>query len=514
MLNLWGRLVCAFGFLVLLTACRPAAAPTPMARAVPSATKPEQLAQTPLPGATSETGDPVQTLSPQELQEDFRILRITLEEAHPGLYLYAGEEARNAQFEALMEELDHQMTETEFYRLLAALVADIRDGHTTIWPSPQSAAYASDEDVTLPIRLRFIGRRAYVDETFLTDVDIVPGTEVLAINGLDMETIVIRTLPYVAQDGYGEAGKYSLLGRFFPLYYALFIDTSNNYAVQVRDPATGSKTTVELTGASAAALGEMLDEGNTAPENLQIEVMQEEAIAIMTIKSFGAPGIGEFFDSSFRQLGEMGIQDLVIDLRGNGGGDGEHGALLYAYLVDAPFRYLDHLGIALEAPPTYLEYTNKSEQEWLDLLAQVQQIDSGERVYPHWYGLDEMQENKPDNFSGNVTFLIDGGSGSSTSEFAAIAHYNKRGVFVGQETNGTYFGNNSGQMPVLTLPNSGISVVIPLFQFVMAVTPPIEGRGVMPDFPVERTAEDLAAGIDTEMLFALDLIRQSRQQKN
>jgi C-terminal processing protease CtpA/Prc len=106
--------------------------------------------------------------------------------------------------------------------------------------------------------------------------------------------------------------------------------------------------------------------------------------------------------------------------------------------------------------------------------------------------------------------LIDGGCGSSTTEFAAIAHANNRGVFVGEETGGRYYGNNSGTMLELTLPNTGIVVIVPLFQFVMAVPALADDRGILPDYAVSPTPEDFVAGVDTELVFALNLIRQHR----
>jgi hypothetical protein len=65
-------------------------------------------------------------------------------------------------------------------------------------------------------------------------------------------------------------------------------------------------------------------------------------------------------------------------------------------------------------------------------------------------------------------------------------------------------------MPELTLPNTGIVVIVPLFQFVMAVPELADDRGILPDYAVTPTPEDFAAGVDTELIFTLDLIRQQR----
>jgi hypothetical protein len=450
------------------------------------------------------------TYSPQQLQEDFQILRTTLEEAHPGLYLYADKAARDAQFDAVFEKLDRKMTGIEFFHLIAPLVADIHDAHTVVWPSPQSAIYSGEQDAFFPLRLRFIEGNAYVQESLVPDAAIARGTEVLSIDGLAMPGILERLLPYVPHDGHIETGKHFLLGKFFPLYYGWVFGPSTTFKLRTRDPMTGQEANVELPAINVVDIAAITSQASSTDHNLDLEILEKEAIAIMTIRWFGDRGIEPFFETSFSKLQELDIQDLVIDLRGNGGGDGHHGAMLYSYLTSEPFRYYDHLGAVLDGPLTYLEHTDQSQLMMDDILARIERTDAGERYYPHWYGLDAPQKGRYDSFAGNVYFLIDGGSGSSTTEFSAIAHSNRRGVFVGEETGGTYYGNNSGTMPNLTLPNTGIVVVVPLFQFVMAASNVPNDRGIVPDYSVTHTVADFVAGVDTELAFTLDLIQNSR----
>jgi hypothetical protein len=478
--------------LLLLAAC----APPPAAVLTPAAV----ASDVPLPKG----------YSPQQLQEDLQVLHTTLEEAHPGLYFYDDKAPRDAQFDAVLDQLDRDMTDIEFYRLIAPLVAGIHDAHTVVWPSARSVIYAAGQGAFLPLRLRFIGQGAYVAEVLVPDSDLARGTQVLSINGLPMTEILDRLLPFVPHDGRIETGKYFYLGKFFPMYYGWVIGPSGAFELRTRNPLTGEEAMAELPAIAAVELSAHLNQESSTDENLNLQILGDESIAIMTIRWFGDPGIETFFESSFSRLRALDIRDLVIDLRGNGGGNGHHGAMLYSYLADGSFRYYDHLGVVLDGPLTYLEYTDMLPSEQSATLREIERTGSGDLRYPHWKQLDEPQENQPNRFAGNVYFLFDGGSGSSTTEFAAVAHYNARGIFVGQETGGTYYGNNSGTMPMLTLPNTGVMVVVPLFQFVMAVSGVPTDRGIVPDYPVEPTIADLIAGIDTQLDFTLDLIRRNR----
>jgi hypothetical protein len=447
--------------------------------------------------------------SPQQLQEDFQILRTTREEAHPWLYTYASQAERDAQFDQLEAQLDREATGIEFYRLIAPLVTDIHDGHTAIWPPADSPVYATDQDTFLPFRLRFIDGDGYAAEVLAPNIELARGTQVLSINGLPLSDIVARLLPYVPHNGYIETGKLFYLGKLFPLYYGWILGPAEGFEVQTRDPATGEESIVVLSAINVTEISDLLQDSG-AGADLDLEIRPEEAIAIMTIGSFGDPNIRSFLNDSFAKLRESGIQDLVIDLRRNGGGGSGDGALLYSLLSDEPFRYYDHLGAVLDGPLTFLEHTDQSAAGMDSILAQMEPTGSGALRYPHWTGLDQEQPGRPEAFAGNVYVLIDGGCGSSTTEFAAVAHANNRVVFVGEETGGRYYGNNSGTMPVLTLPNTGIVVSVPLFQFVMAVPALADDRGILPDYAVTPTPEDFAAGVDTELVFTLDLIQQNR----
>jgi hypothetical protein len=102
-----------------------------------------------------------------------------------------------------------------------------------------------------------------------------------------------------------------------------------------------------------------------------------------------------------------------------------------------------------------------------------------------------------------VAILIDGGSFSATGETTSAFHYYKKAVFFGEECGAGYYGNTSGFMVTATLPASRIQVRVPLVLYTMAVDGYPKDRGLVPDFPVTPTIEDLLAGRDAVMDNAL-----------
>ena len=109
-------------------------------------------------------------------------------------------------------------------------------------------------------------------------------------------------------------------------------------------------------------------------------------------------------------------------------------------------------------------------------------------------------------FLGKVFVLIEGGTFSTAADFCAVTHHLKRATFVGEETGGGYYGNNSGMMPTLTLPNSKVGIRLPMYAYWNAV-PGYDGkrRGTIPDHVVELKTADVLRGVDTQLESALKL---------
>jgi hypothetical protein len=73
-------------------------------------------------------------------------------------------------------------------------------------------------------------------------------------------------------------------------------------------------------------------------------------------------------------------------------------------------------------------------------------------------------------------------------------------TLIGRETGGNLRGLNGGQITWLTLPISGVSIDIPLLAS-FATTAERDG-GVLQDIAVRTRLEDVAAGIDPDMVAA------------
>jgi len=241
--------------------------------------------------------------------------------------------------------------------------------------------------------------------------------------------------------------------------------------------------------------------------------LTKDQIAILRIGSFDGKDISSahqhfrpFMRHVFDSLRQAGINDLVIDLRNNVGGDDDFGWYLYSFLTDSSFRYYKRVEPASDKRFSFLRYTNQP--GIFNLFHRLVHKDSLGRCQWTHGSYTCMHEPKSTYYLGRTYILINGESFSTTAEFASVVQAHHKAVFVGEETGGAAEGNNSGMELLLTLPNTGLRVKIPLMKYLCAVpTPAQKGRGIMPDFPILPSITDLIIQKDTEENFLIDLIR-------
>jgi C-terminal processing protease CtpA/Prc len=269
----------------------------------------------------------------------------------------------------------------------------------------------------------------------------------------------------------------------------------------------------EMVGISSPTLSEM----STAPgpktqANADLKFLNDDKIAVLAIHHWYGYAdsehkvtFGDFLQNSFEQIRQTGSSSLIIDLRDNDGGRDELGKQLFAYLLDHPFRYYNDLVINAREFD-FFKYAPNAKPVPLDLVEQQSDGKFHFTKHPNW----GLQQPRQPHFAGRVFALMNGGSFSTSCEFLSVLHYHKRGIFIGEEAAGGYYGNTSGRFYAdVTLPNSKLIVHLGLVTYYLAASGyKYPDRSVIPDYAVTHTISDLLAGKDKDMELALSLARR------
>jgi hypothetical protein len=409
------------------------------------------------------------TYSVEQLQQDFRQLRKAMESLHPALYRYTGPTEFTHFFDNQYQLIDRRMTMEEFYRIVTPVVAKIGCGHARV--HAPDGYWRSAPEGLFPLRLVFLQSNTFVVGAYVVDSPVPPGSEVVAINGVALFDIVERLKEFIPADGFNESWKISRVNKKFAYLYALVFGYPDRFVVEFRVPGETEAQQAVLVPVSAEAFGatehDVLD--------LQFEITDDGRTAIVTIKSFAYyDDRGEFYsfvDDAFFVIHQRGVENLILDVRGNDGGDPFCTTRLLSYIESRPVQYFVR---------GYRQYNDFA------------------RPIPV----------APNRFDGNLLILIDGGCYSSTTHLCAVLQYNDIGTFVGSETGGTYTCNDASKSIILK--NSRIDINMPRMSFTAAVSGMSMSRGIVPDHPVEPRIEDLLEGRDTAKEFALELLLDGR----
>ncbi|HMB71814.1 MAG TPA: hypothetical protein VKU85_21055, partial [bacterium] len=179
-------------------------------------------------------GDPApRQLSVEELHEDLDVFEVELKACHAGLDRYLDEFELEEWFEETYAALDRPMTALELYPHLARFLTAVRCGHTALTLPPGVRGHVVSTQRALPLRLTFLGRRAYVLRNLSADSGVPVGAEVLAINGRTMADILTELLTYLPGDADVENHKLYRLNRRFTYWYSVLLDRSPVFEVAV-----------------------------------------------------------------------------------------------------------------------------------------------------------------------------------------------------------------------------------------------------------------------------------------
>lgn len=423
-------------------------------------------------------------IAPELLRHDLATLHDTLQKVHPGLYRYKSKQMIDQLFAESLARIDRPMTTIEYYGIISHVVSGIEDGHTECFLPNNLIGEVMGGVKIFPIQLRFIGRQAFVPcdtKTFSA------GTEIVAIDGKPIDAIRQELFDHLSSDGSIQTGKYVKVNEGhdpFSYLYLVAYGYKEEFKVAYRN-AQGSGVKV----LQAGLFGEM--ECPPAEEQVSRYLNLEyrpDHVAVLTIKSFANERMektgehyADFLAASFAAIKAKKVERLVIDLRENDGGDDGNGELLYAYLTNRPFSYYASVGSVSE---------NFKPEEHPNLA---------------------IQQPRESNFSGKVYFLVRGKTYSSAAEFSSVAKSNNRGIFIGEETGGGYYGNTSGARATFFLPASGIRVNLPLNKYVTAVKKTnLKDRGVIPDHVVVPSIDDILQHKDVQLAYALKMAEQNK----
>jgi len=353
----------------------------------------------------------------------------------------------------------------EYYRMLMEMCAQLRDGHTGVWMPKE----LTDKNYARPLlRTALVGNKVVivaVSKHLLSTVGLVPGLEIIKVDGLPVFEYVKRNvIPYQSAS--------TPQDRDARVYGSALLEGSKSKSVELtlRDPS-GNTSTRNVTRASKADYRETF---HLEPMTFK---MLPGNVAYVTLNSFDDRKAADLFEAAFSEISKA--DSMVIDLRENGGGDGDVGYRILACLTDKAF------------------YSSKWETR--DYKPTLRAWGQGETRFSN--PASSVSPNGKLLFTKPVVLLTSPRTYSAAEDFTVVFRGMKRGKIVGEAT-----GGSTGQPLTFPLPGGGGGRVCTKHDTSSDGTEFV-GVGIMPDVAASPTIADFRAGRDTVLDAALQLLR-------
>jgi hypothetical protein len=348
--------------------------------------------------------------SKETLRSDLGEIKDILISNHPAPWQFSVKDAFAKLYIDQLQKINRPMNLGEYFLIAAPLVEALHCGHT--WISLPDDYWDKEENLFFPLGLLFSGNKAYAALAG-NNHDIPAGSEIISINKIPVSDIVESTKRLVNSDAKSKTGKLAIFGYSYPDLFAL--QYGNNYETNFVPPGTTEIQTVTLKPVSRKEAWEnpisTLAGSFARGEELQLEIEQTEKLAVLTIRSFSYYDNKEkfyaFIDSAFDQIHRASIQNIILDLRNNSGGDPYCAVHLISYLETKPAPYFARVYEGYESMARPIPVAEKNA------------------------------------YSGNLLVLINGGCFSTTGHLCSLLKYSGRSKFIGEETGGTYECNDS-----------------------------------------------------------------------
>lgn len=387
------------------------------------------------------------------LQADLDLIWQSLETIHPAPFYATPRPELEQEYRRIRASLHQPLTREAFWVKAAPLISRIHDSHTLLaYPFPPPAGR-----LLLPADLLRTSAGFLLGRVYRPELQPFAGHSPLAINGRSLDEIA-RTMKSLM--GGETAGiRESAMESDTPKVFWSFLYPDEQ---QFTFEFPGGMV-VTVPGETAARMKEQ------RPPKIKLAhgIWERRGdCALIRITSLDDDSLKKSWPEALRAIQEPGLASILLDLRGNSGGDTGLAEGIAASLTGKPARF---------APAVIVRSSQLFRQKMKERIPRLFRFLPLERLHPRGRAIMEVPEGGLVNiddradpalplggvrFSGEVRVLIDGNTQSAAAMLAAEIQRHQRGVLLGSEAGAARDGL-FGQPLQILLPCTGLTLMVP-----------------------------------------------------
>jgi len=276
----------------------------------------------------------------------------TLLKVHPNALKFISKEAFWRVIEKKKALITDRTTYGEFAWHCSAIIAAVKCSHTDM-----GGFYYENEmlpaSLRFPLQTRWVNNRLFVIDPLNNEAKLKIKDEVLAINGTAVAELIPAIYKHVSAQGHTQTSQRHIFNTWSTRMIPYALGFPQTYTISIK----GAEAPIVLN--RATTVKNLFDDPSvkSCPSRICYEVLSnDKKTAILTISSFNyypwanLDVFKNFIDSSFKKIKEGGIENLVIDLRFNGGGSQQAGIHGSFHVAGKGFKAGHHHRRLLVAP--------------------------------------------------------------------------------------------------------------------------------------------------------------------
>jgi hypothetical protein len=469
-----------------------------------------------------------QKYSATAIKSDIALLKKILEANHPSLYWYTPKDSIDYFFKQTINSITDSLTELQVKNKIAAVISNIKCGHTSVRYSNQFVALADKYKYPqFPLSIKVWKDSMVVLARYnLEDSILQRGTVITAINNKKTTEMIENIFRLIPSDGNANNYKSQAVSGNFPAWYRNAFGVDSVYTIDFIDsmnqaksinikwfnpiPDTTKKkfdTTKAIVKEVPKKIAKKQQKINKLLSYRSLLIDTSMNTAFIKLATFSKGNLRCFYRNTFSELKEKHIKNIVIDLRENGGGSVASSILLLQYLKDSAFKIAD----TVAAVSRKFEYGNHIKNwfiYWLMMHIAATKKSDG-LIHNRFYETHYYEPKTSHHFDGNIYIIQGGYTFSAATILSSFLKGQNNVTIVGEESGGGFYGNTAMHIPNIILPNIKLQVRLPMFRYVMDTIRP-KGRGVMPDIEIYPSSAAIKNGVDLKMEAVRKLIKEKR----
>ena len=418
--------------------------------------------------------EPDKKFSKDELIKDLKRIKSYALEEHPALLSEIARNNFKQSYDYSLSLINDSLKLLDFYFIARKLVGEINCGHTKLHLPEGYWGKLTDTKKHFPFRIYYTDNKMYIIEDYSGEKLIPAGSEILSINDKNSSEIINNLLKLITSDGLNVTYKYSQMNNIEYGLFPGYPDFPDFYKINYRGSEQENVEYAEIQSKTKSSIMKIRHEKNNRDFSpFKFSYVDSKSTAVLSVKEFiyfPLKEYQEFIRSSFESVNEKRIKNLIIDLRGNDGGDPANAAEILAYITDSK--------------PVYFE-----------------------RWVPGYNWLKKPLQPKEPQFKGKLFVLTDGECFSTTGHLISLIKYHKLATLIGDETGGSYYCY--GCQTDITLPNTKIVFSYSRCTFQTKVSGFSNRTGIQPDIRIIPGIDDIISGNDPVKNYVMNFINQT-----